>query len=410
MSTKPDDSPEQSPSANDELFRLLVESVKEYALFVMTPEGRVATWNLGAERLKGYRADEIIGRDYSTFFTPEDRAKGLPGNILRTARERGSHTVEGERLRKDGTRFWAEATVTRLVDAAGRLRGFAKVTRDHSERHAAELELRDALERARRAEEELRQHAGSLEQRIAERTERLQMANAELQSFSYSVSHDLRAPLRSIEGFASALDEDYGAQLDAPAKDFLRRIRAATGRMGGLIDDMLKLARVTRSELAREPIDLARTVRDAFEAFAKAEPGRRVELAVEGDCTVVADAMLARIVLDNLLSNAWKFTRDVPAARIVFSGEERGAEKVFSVRDNGIGFDPQYAARLFVAFQRLHDGSYPGSGIGLATVARVVQRHGGRVWAESSPGAGATFSFTFGPAAAPAAARTDAVR
>ncbi|MBA3846487.1 MAG: PAS domain S-box protein [Planctomycetes bacterium] len=394
----------------DEPFRLLVESVREYALFVMTAEGRVATWNIGAERLKGYRADEIIGRDYSTFFTPEDRAAGLPAQILRNAIERGSFTVEGVRLRKDGTRFWAEATVTRLNDAEGRLRGFAKVTRDQSERHAAELDLRQALDRARRAEEELRQHANSLEQRIAERTERLELANAELQSFSYSVSHDLRAPLRSIEGFASALDEDYGAGLDATAKDYLRRIRAATGRMGGLIDDMLKLARVTRAELDRQPIELARTARDAFDALAKAEPDRRVELTIDGDCRALADATLARIVLDNLLSNAWKFSRDVAQARVAFAAEDRDRERVFSVRDNGVGFDPQYATRLFVAFQRLHDGSYPGSGIGLATVARVVQRHGGRVWAESTPGAGAAFFFTLGPSAGPGDAPSDAAR
>ncbi len=394
----------------DEPFRLLVESVREYALFVMTAEGRVATWNIGAERLKGYRADEIIGRDYSTFFTPEDRAAGLPAQILRNAIERGSFTVEGVRLRKDGTRFWAEATVTRLNDAEGRLRGFAKVTRDQSERHAAELDLRQALDRARRAEEELRQHANSLEQRIAERTERLELANAELQSFSYSVSHDLRAPLRSIEGFASALDEDYGAGLDATAKDYLRRIRAATGRMGGLIDDMLKLARVTRAELDRQPIDLARTARDAFDALAKAEPDRRVELTIDGDCRALADATLARIVLDNLLSNARKFSREVAQARVAFAAEDRDRERVFSVRDNGVGFDPQYATRLFVAFQRLHDGSYPGSGIGLATVARVVQRHGGRVWAESTPGAGAAFFFTLGPSAGPGDAPSDAAR
>ena len=235
-----------------------------------------------------------------------------------------------------------------------------------------------------------------LERRVTERTAEIEAVNRNLESFSYSVSHDLRTPLRAIDGFSQALLEDYASTLDEQGKDFLQRVRAATQHMGHLIDDLLVLSRVTRSEMRREPANLSALAESVIDELQHAEPQRRVEITVEPDLQAVGDPQLLRIVLTNLLSNAWKFTGRQPQPRIEF-GALRDAAGVptYFVRDNGAGFDMAYADKLFGAFQRLHSPSeFPGTGIGLATVQRIVQRHGGQVRAEGLPGQGATFFFT----------------
>ncbi len=270
--------------------------------------------------------------------------------------------------------------VVRLLTAIGRqVGGFV-------ERTETENALR-ALER-RRAEE--------LELRVEERTRELAAVNHELEAFSYSVSHDLRAPLRSIEGFSQILGEDYADRLGEEGRSLFRRVQAATTRMGQLIDDMLLLSRVTRSELKREPVDVSGIAAEVASELSHRDPSRPVEVRVAPGLEVEADPRLVRIALENLLGNAWKFTRGREAAHIeVGAASANGGERAFFVRDDGAGFDMAYAGKLFQPFQRLHRATeYEGTGIGLATLQRIVQKHGGRVWAEGRPGRGATFYFT----------------
>jgi light-regulated signal transduction histidine kinase (bacteriophytochrome) len=242
--------------------------------------------------------------------------------------------------------------------------------------------------------------AESLETLDAERG-RIELAlkstNRELEAFSYSVAHDLRAPLRGINGYSTALLEDYGADLPAEAKEYLGRITAATHRMADLIDALLSLSRVTRAEFHREPVDLGLVAESVASQLRTANPDRQVELVREGDVVAQGDARLLRALLENLLGNAWKFTARNAGARITVGVATDGPTPVYFVRDNGAGFDMAYADKLFAPFQRLHAQSeFAGTGIGLATVHRIVSRHGGRIWAEGAVGKGATFRFTLG--------------
>jgi signal transduction histidine kinase len=220
-------------------------------------------------------------------------------------------------------------------------------------------------------------------------------ANKELEAFSYSVSHDLRAPLRAIDGFSQALAEDETDRLTPNGLDHLKRIRGGAQRMAELIDDLLRLSRVTRSDFKKDPVDLSAMVALVIGELHKASPDRRVEVVIQDGVRATADARLIRITLENLLGNAWKFTLKTAEPRIEFGVRDDAEGPVYFVRDNGAGFDMKYADRLFGAFQRLHsDKEFPGTGIGLATVQRIIARHGGRIWVDASPGAGANFQFT----------------
>src|SRR5437016_11446974 len=249
---------------------------------------------------------------------------------------------------------------------------------------------------------ELQQHAMKLEQRVAERTKELerravelQAANSELDAFAYSVSHDLRAPLRSIDGFSQVLLEDYGAQLDEGGRDSLQRVRAASQRMATLIDDLLKLARVTRAEMRTERVDLSGMAGDMATELHRSTPERQVDVTIAQGLEARGDVRLLRVVLENLLRNSWKYTAKQPRPRVEFASVEGNGERAFMIRDNGAGFDMQYADKLFGVFQRLHSAAeFEGTGVGLATVRRIVTRHGGRIWAEGAVDRGATFYFT----------------
>jgi len=237
-----------------------------------------------------------------------------------------------------------------------------------------------------------------MEERVRARTSELTAVNHELEAFSYSVSHDLRSPLRSLDGFSQALAEDYAGVLDAQGRDFLQRIRGAAQRMGQLIDDLLSLSRVARMDLVRSDVDVTHLAEGVVRELRHSEPNRDVEMKVQADLRAAADPGLLRIVLQNLLSNAWKFSSKTSESRIEVGSIDFENEAVFYVRDNGAGFDMTYADKLFGPFQRLHGANeFAGTGIGLATVQRIIARHGGRIWAESAPDQGATFYFTLGP-------------
>ena len=233
--------------------------------------------------------------------------------------------------------------------------------------------------------------------RFEDANRELQATNRELEAFSYSVSHDLRAPLRSIDGFSQILLEDYGDELDEEGRDYLGRVRAASQRMGQLIDDLLELSRVTRGPLRRTSVDLSTIAASVAEGLKASDPGRQGSFVISEDLVARGDAKLLRVALENLLGNAWKFTSKEPEARVEFGATRQGGTQVYYVRDNGAGFDATYAGKLFGAFQRLHSSEdFEGTGVGLATVARVMRRHGGEVWAEGEVGKGATFYFTLG--------------
>lgn len=280
--------------------------------------------------------------------------------------------------RKNGSRYPVEVRLQKLPSDVNPV--FMAIILDISER--------------KQAEDQLRKLNVELEERVRERTARLANLNKEMEAFSYSVSHDLRAPLRAIDGFSNALEEDYTDLLDDNARSYLSRIRKAAQRMSVLIDDLLKLSRLTQNELEWRTVDLGQLAVNAIERNREAEPGRNVEVSVQPDLLVKGDFQLLQILMDNLLDNAFKYTRKSNQARIEVGRQQLDGEVVFYIKDNGVGFDMQYADKLFGAFQRLHSmDEYEGSGIGLATVQRIVNRHGGRIWAESTPGAGSCFYF-----------------
>jgi PAS domain S-box-containing protein len=360
---------EEALRSSEERFRLMVSNVKDYAILMLDPDGHIVSWNEGAERIKGYRAEEIIGEHFSRFYPTEDVHNGKPPLELQEALESGRFEDEGWRVRKDGSRFWANVIITALRDETGRLRGFGKVTRDITERQRAEQEL-------------------------LLRTAELEAANKELEAFSYSVSHDLRAPLRAIDGFSLALLEDYQDKLEPEGRSHLERIRAGAKRMGHLIDDMLQLARIARAEMVRDTVNLSLLAEEITLQLQASQSERQATFVIARDLIVQGDRILLRAVLENLLDNAWKFTSKRPHACIEFGSQKQDSERTYFVRDNGAGFDMKHADKLFGVFQRLHrDSEFPGTGVGLATVQRIIRRHGGRIWAEALPGKGATFYF-----------------
>jgi PAS domain S-box-containing protein len=497
--------------------RLLVENVLEYAILLLDLEGRVLTWNKGAERLKGYAPHEIIGRHFSIFYPPEDIKAGKPAHELQEAEENGRLEDESWRVRKDGSRFWANVVITALRDETGKLRGFGKVTRDFTNRKRAEdekfqmavesapnamvlinadgqivlvnsqtetlfgypraellgknIELlmpdrfreqhpldrrnyfdnpqaramgagldlfgrrKDGSEFAveiglnpvrtaeglfvisaivdvtdrKQAEQVIRTLNENLEQRVLDRTAQLEAANRDLDSFSYSISHDLRAPLRAIEGFSRIVLEDFSAPLAPEGKVYLQKVRDNTKQMNRLVEELLKFSRLGRKALAKEVVDTDQIVRRCLEEMVKELEGRELEIVIGELPACCGDSALLNQVWTNLLSNALKYTRKQENARIEIGSrtqprlaadgqslaESAGVELAYFVKDNGAGFDMKYAGKLFGVFQRLHRADdYEGTGVGLALVHRIVQRHGGRIWADAKPNQGAIFSFT----------------
>lgn len=306
-------------------------------------------------------------------------------SLARKVAEKRDYSLRAEKLTDDEIGY--------LVDAFNDL--LAQVQFGSAALEASNAKLQREIADRRRANEEIHNLNTQLEQRVAERTAELERANQELEAFSYSVSHDLRTPLRAIDGFSQALLEDYHDVLDEIGQDYLRRTRSGAQRMGQLIDDLLKLARVSRAALTHERLDLSALAEMIVSELRAHQPARDVEVRICPGLTGFGDPHLLRIALENLLSNAWKYTGKVANARIELGFSEEGGRICYFVKDNGAGFDMTYAGKLFGAFQRLHEArDYPGTGVGLATVQRIIHRHGGQIWAEAAVDRGATFYFT----------------
>jgi PAS domain S-box-containing protein len=324
--------------------------------------------------------EQITSKRFLEALHPDDRERTIH-SIEKALKNHSEYDNEYRAVWHDRSIHWISAKGLGYYDGDGKAFRMSGVVLDITER--------------KRAEEEIRKLNAELEHRVIERTEQLQAANKELEAFSYSVSHDLRAPLRHINGFSQALLEDYADKLDEEGKGYLKQVRGASQEMGQLIDDLLQLARVTRSEMRREVVNLSQIATAVLANLKEMDSERSVDVKIEKNLLANCDKRLLRVVLSNLLGNAWKFTGKREHAQISFGREKKNGQTVYFVRDNGAGFDMAYAGKLFGAFQRLHSSSeFEGTGIGLATVQRVVNRHGGRVWAEGKVDELAVFYFT----------------
>ncbi len=344
---------------------------------LLDQDGRLVRWNANLERISGRSSEALTGITAEQLFAEHSRE--AVRQAARDAFANGDAQAEADLTTEGG------AGVPYFI-SANRIEFEGKT-------HLVEVAI-DITDR-KRAEDAVRTLNEQLEQRVAERTAELEVANRELESFSYSVSHDLTAPLRGIDGFSRMFEEDYRDRVDERGRDYLQRIRAGTQRMQRLIDDLLALSRVTRDEMRRERVDLSALAEDVLAELHQAQPSRQVETFVMPDLVINGDAALIRIAIDNLLRNAWKFTAKHRRARIELGVLPNNGKTVYFVRDDGAGFDMRYAGKLFSPFQRLHRVTdFDGTGIGLAIVSRIIHRHGGQIWTESVVEQGATFYFT----------------
>jgi PAS domain S-box-containing protein len=372
---------EASLRESEERLRLLIENVKDYAIYMLDAQGNVVTWNAGADHVEGFGATEIIGKHLSTFFTPEEVARGVPQDALKRAERDGQALIEGWRVRKDGTRFWSQGVITALRDETGHLRGFSKIAHD--------------ITQQKEAEEKIRQLNEELEQRVNSRTAQLEAANKELEAFSYSVSHDLRSPLRHIAGYVEILQHEAAAKLDENSRQYLQTIADSAKNLGNLIDALLAFSRMGRADIRQQRVNLATLVEEARQGLSRDMEGRDIEWQIGALPEAQGDPLMLRQVIINLVSNALKYTRQRTHARIEIGATDSGNEIVFFIRDNGVGFDMKYMDKLFGVFQRLHSATeFEGIGIGLANVRRIVHRHGGRTGAVGKVNEGATFYFS----------------
>jgi PAS domain S-box-containing protein len=354
----------------------------------VTVDGRWERVNRRLCEIVGYTEAELQRKTFQDITEPDDLAADLARAQAVLAGELSTYTLEKRYIKRDGSRVWVRLAVSLVRHADGSPQYFITIIEDIDARKRAEAELA-ALNR-------------ELEMRVAQRTQRLAELNEELEAFSYSVSHDLRAPLRAVSSYCQILQEEHASSLDEQGKDAAARARAAALRMGRLIDDMLALSRITRAEIQRAPVDLSAIAGHILDELREHTPRPNVTTFIEPGLTVVGDERLLTSALRNLLGNAWKFTAHCAAPCIEVRCEQRDGEQVFLVTDNGAGFDMKYVGRLFSPFQRLHtQSSYEGTGIGLATVKRVIAKHGGRVWVDrAAVQQGTTIAFTLGGVAA----------
>lgn len=370
---------------SEQRYRLLADNLREYCMYFMDPQGLLTDWTDSAQRMEGYSPTEVMGRHFSMVLSPGggDEAREQADRMLRRAASRGQVERNSWHHRKDGSAYWCASVLIALRDEAGDLLGYAMVNRDMTD--------------AKRLEDLMRNINEELENRVVERTAQLVAANKDLESFSYSVSHDLRSPLRHISSFVSLLEEHLDQQLDEAGRKYLNTIANSTRHMSQLIDGLLHFSRTGRAAISPSPVDFGLLVEAVVQQIDHGQPGRIIDWVIPADLPVVqCDAVLMREVWANLLGNAYKYTRPRERSRIeVRWSVDPAVGYTFSVRDNGVGFDTQYAQKLFGVFQRLHRASeFEGTGIGLALSRRIIERHGGSIWADSQVGTGSIFSFT----------------
>jgi PAS domain S-box-containing protein len=380
---------EEALRESEKRFRALADNATDVITSVST-DSIIGYVSPASRELFGFDPEEMVGHSTWDYVHPEDHA--VVRQTAVTVRLPGgddNHAVEYRALRRDGSYVWVESTVRTLWDPlTGQAIGFRNATRDMSERKAAE-------EASRESEERFRLHA----EKLADRTAALEAVNQELESFSSSVSHDLRAPLRAIDGFTGQLERDYADDLDATGQNLLARVRRATAKMSTLIDALLVLSRFSQCQLTRTRLDISGLASEIEEELRESDPDRIVEFVIEDGLYAVADGGLTRTALTNLLGNAWKFSAQREQGRIELAS---CGGRSFVVRDNGLGFDMTYADKLFAPFERLHrDDEVAGTGIGLATVNRIINRHGGQLRGEGTVGKGAAFYFDFGDVTPP---------
>ncbi len=354
---------------SEEKFRLLVEGAVDFAIVMLDPEGLVRHWNAGAQRILGWGAEDIIGQPLARFYPDEDVARGVPESALELAATEGRHETQGWRVRRDGSRFWAEAVITALHHPSGELRAFATVTRDISER--------------RRTEEAL-----------ARQSEELARSNAELEVFAHVASHDLKEPLRMIARYTRQLAQKTHGRIDAEADEWIAYTLDAVGRMQTLIDDVLAYSRTHQGGHVFVATDADRVLQAALANLRASIAETSAEVTHGPMPLVTGDESQLTQVFQNLIGNALKYRGPEPP-RVHVSAERADGMWRFQVRDNGAGIEPEHRGRVFRLFQRLHDRpDVQGSGIGLAICKKIVERHGGRIWVESQRGSGSTFFFS----------------
>ncbi|QBQ55841.1 sensor histidine kinase [Nitrosococcus wardiae] len=371
---------EKQAQENQQRFRNLCEAAPD-GIVLVNPEGAISLVNTQTEKIFGYPREALLGQPLEKLI-PE-RYRRLQKHYRTTYRQSPSTREMGigrelYGLRADGTEFPVEVALSPFVSQGGTQT--IAIIRDITVR--------------KRAEEKIRGLNRSLQHKLQE----LARANQELEAFSYSVSHDLRAPLRAMRGFSRVLWEDYGEVLDEDGKHYLSRIQGASQRMGLLLDGLLQLSRINRHELDRSKLNLSVLAAEIVNELRQEQPEREVNIDIQPNMIAAADSGLLRICLENLLSNAWKYTREQKYPHVKFTCLEKEGEQIFTISDNGAGFNPNYQSKLFHVFRRLHnEHEFEGLGIGLATVQRVVHRHGGTIWAEGEEGQGASFCFTLSP-------------
>ncbi len=370
---------------SEQRYRLMVDAIQDYCVYFVDENGVITEWTESAQRLHGHRRQQIVGKAYRQLLALNNGGEDEvdPDQVLRLAKAHGQWETRGWRLRDDGSRFWAHTVLTALRNEAGELQGLSAITRDMTAAKSLEDVMNDLNK--------------ELEKRVAERTQQLVAANKDLDVFSHMVSHDLRAPLRHISSFVTLLQEHLAEHPDAITQQYLGSIVKSSKRMGLMIEGLLEYARLGRVAIESQPVPLTPLVEGVIGHLKQEHPTRNIEWTVEDDLPVVrGDAMLLAEVFTNLLENSVKFTRTHESAHIEVGWRVNPVGgRTFYVRDDGVGFDLEKAHNLFVMFQRQHHSmDFEGNGTGLALSQRIIERHGGRLWAETAPGQGCTFFFT----------------